>query len=98
MLNRKVTGVLAGIVLIAATSAAFGVTDLRFWAWRSDVQEVAENTFTNSISIKSDLKIRVEDRLSQCQLERRDCSFLRQALERLTREISLLEQKLLQRR
>ena len=98
MFSKKVAGVLAGIAFIVAVSEAFGVTDLRFWASRSDVQEVAENTYTNSISIKSDLKIRVEDQLAQCKLERRDCSFLRQTLERLSREISQLEQNLLQRR
>ena len=92
MFTTKFTAILAAIVLLAAATAAFGVTDLRFWAWKGDLEQVAEITYLTRISQKSGEWLAASDRLDKCQKEPpRDCSFLARRVDDLEREIKRLE-------
>lgn len=91
MFTRKFTTILISIGLLATAGAAFGVTDMRFWAWKDDLSQVADISFAARISQKSGDWLNTLDRLDKCQKERRDCSFLAKRADELKREIGQLE-------
>jgi len=50
MLSKQTTGILSAIVLVAGAAAAFGITDLRFWARAEDLRQVAEDAYTSQLT------------------------------------------------
>ncbi len=83
----------AFVAFVGAIGIAMGtIEDLRWWAWASEIRDVAGVSFAARISQKSDTLIRIEDRLSRCEnAGNQDCLWLRQQAERLRREIRDLE-------
>ena len=81
--------------LIGAIGIAMGtIEDLRWWAWASEVREIAGVSYEARISQKSDKLILVQDRLERCEnAGNQDCNWLRQEADRLLREIRDLETK-----
>ena len=79
--------------LIGAIGVAMGtIEELRWWAWASEVREIAGVSFAARISQKSDRLILIEDRLARCEnASNQDCNWLRQEQARLRREIHDLE-------
>ena len=83
----------AFVAFIGAVGIAMGtIEDLRWWAWASEVREIAGVSFAARISQKSDKLILIEDSLDRCEnAGNQDCNWLRQEAGRLRREIRDLE-------
>ncbi len=94
MLSKKTTKVLTAIVLVAAVGVAFGVKDLRFWAWSADLRQVAQDSYSAQLYQTAALIITTRQLLVGCQSRGEDCTYLIQQLARLEQEEArLLELK-----
>jgi chemotaxis protein histidine kinase CheA len=74
MLSKQTTGILSAIVLVAGAAAAFGITDLRFWARAEDLRQVAEDlqevagdTYTSQLTQLSVVLTQLRTQLDQCR-------------------------------
>lgn len=80
MLSRRMTTILSAVVLIAAAGGAFGLTDLRFWAWRSDVREVSKDFYGLRVSQTARRLELARDELDACRRREDACWRLVQQL------------------
>lgn len=69
---KKTTIIATAIVALGGAWAVLA-NDLRWWAWRSDVAALAENSYDNSERYYNDKLISIELLIKQCIL-RPDCS------------------------
>jgi hypothetical protein len=67
MLSKQTTGILSAVVLVAAAAAAFGITDLRFWARAGDLRQVAADSYTSQLTQISIVLTQLRTQLDQCR-------------------------------
>ena len=85
----KIAAVLGALVLLGGAAAAF--EDMRFFAWRSDIIQLAGNSYGNSIARQSDRLSSVEVLISECEVKV-NCS--RATLQNLKRQKADIEREI----
>jgi hypothetical protein len=77
MLSKQTTATLSAVVLVAGAAAAFGITDLRFWARAEDLRQVAADSYTSQLTQLSVVLTQLRTQLDQCRsVPGADCSAL----------------------
>ena len=93
MLSKRSKAALGAVVLVAGAAGAFGIKDLRFWAWASEIREIAGVSLTTAINQRYDFLALERRELRLCERARNDCTSHRRRIQRLEQEIKRLEAK-----
>ena len=83
----SIAGVLGAITLIAGVAGIFGVDNFRFWAWASDVQVVAGDSYSSQIVQLSAILTLATQQRAQCLATGGDCTLI-------VAQVASLEQRL----
>ena len=91
-INIKQVAAVAGVVIVVAGAIA-AIEELRFWAWRTDLQQVAGDSYEAQIQRWQNLLILAQSRRDQCVKTDTACVEERKQVLRIKTEIKELETK-----